>query len=277
MMDHKTDNLASVLIVLPIFGAVFIVLWLTPPVLFGVGATIIALLALREYYSFFIYADFKPRFISFLSLIIYSMLLLLVSIFPKFSLSISIPLVLIVLFSAVVLQTKDPSYEEFSILSAVIFGFIYIVLPFSFLIMIRYMPQGRELITVTILIVWARELGAGLGGILFSQARNPINIKLNPRKTYNGAFIGLCIAILVAIISSNLFLLEFSIYQIIIWGFAIGVVCQLGDSSESYLKRMASKRNSSNFLGIRGGVLDIVDAFIFAISITNFLLFVWGF
>ena len=265
----------SVLIVIPVFGLVFAILWLTAPTVFTIGAIAVALLVLREYYVLVGCPTSSLGSFGLPGMVLGFLLLSQVLLFPELPLSASIALSLMILFSILVLLGRAPDISDFRQLSVAAFGLLYVVLPFASLISIRLMPQGRELVTSLILTVWARELGAGLGGLLFPQIGHPINAELNQKKTYLGAFVGMCAAILMGAIATHLFQLRFSLLQVLVWGLAIGVVCQMGDLSGSYLKRMVGKRHSSAMLGPRGGLLDIVDAFAFATIVAILLLSVW--
>jgi CDP-diglyceride synthetase len=65
--------------------------------------------------------------------------------------------------------------------------------------------------------------------------------------------------------------------QAVVLGLAIGAACQLGDLSESYLKRVMGRRHSGRALGPQGGLLDTTDALAFAAVVVHGLLHVWGF
>jgi phosphatidate cytidylyltransferase len=273
MTRQTREDVVSLLIIAVIVCIVFAILWLTPTLVFGMLAIFVSLVAFKELNSFYKIDVLNFQSIGFFGLVIQVLLLTQALLFPERALTVSLSLGFILLVSVTALLSKNPTYEEFSRLSALVFSLLYTVLPFSLLIAIRFMPHGRAVITSVILIVWAREQGAGLGGLLFPRAGLALNPRINPGKTYIGALIGLFTAILVAVLVTHLFSLEISISKAIVWGLVVGIACQLGDLSESYLKRSANKRHSSGLLGPEGGLLDILDAFSFAVVVTYILLF----
>jgi phosphatidate cytidylyltransferase len=58
-----------------------------------------------------------------------------------------------------------------------------------------------------------------------------------------------------------------------VWGIAggllagatINIASQAGDLAESWVKRRAGVKDSSSWLGPSGGVLDVVDSFLFSV------------
>ena len=59
--------------------------------------------------------------------------------------------------------------------------------------------------------------------------------------------------------------------HLIILGFSIGILSQLGDLAESLLKRDAGVKDSGNIPGL-GGVLDVLDSLLFTLPFVYFYL-----
>ncbi|MDA1238261.1 MAG: phosphatidate cytidylyltransferase [Proteobacteria bacterium] len=95
-------------------------------------------------------------------------------------------------------------------------------------------------------------VGKFLGGPKVSKA-------LSPNKTWSGLFGGWVGAIIVAIFGSYLF--ESILFAVLI-GFSLSLFSQAGDFLESYLKRRAQVKDSSNLLPGHGGFLDRFDGII---------------
>ena len=69
----------------------------------------------------------------------------------------------------------------------------------------------------------------------------------------------------------NLFL-DFNYLQLILIGLGLGILGQLGDLSESLLKRDCQVKDSGNLFPGMGGVLDEIDSLLFAAPVFYFYL-----
>lgn len=112
---------------------------------------------------------------------------------------------------------------------------------------------------VVVLIVIASDIGgyfAGrtLGGPKFWPA-------ISPKKTWSGTVAGWIGAALVAAIFAAL---GFVPWSLVVLAPFVAFAGQLGDIMESWFKRRAGVKDSSNLIPGHGGVLDRFDAMIFA-------------
>ena len=107
---------------------------------------------------------------------------------------------------------------------------------------------------------------------------------ISPNKTISGACFGLVGGVVGALLTYLVFYLifpsAFSIvyfWQFIIIGFIGSLIAQAGDIFESFLKRRASVKDTSEFFRSHGGVLDRLDSVVFnAPFIFVCLLFMFG-
>lgn len=88
---------------------------------------------------------------------------------------------------------------------------------------------------------------------------------ISPNKTIEGSIGGIIFALLGAFIVGSCFGLEW--YYSIICGLLCTVFAQLGDLSESLIKRDAGVKDSGDSLPGHGGFLDRTDSFIFTIPV----------
>lgn len=256
-------------------SAIIGTVWLAPSYVFDLGVLLIVILALREIYSLAGVIGANRAYYR-LSLILGSLLVLQPVLLSGLPGTLPLTLVFVLLFSSVVLSTRNPDPSEWRDLAIALFGIIYIGGTLGYLIVIREAPLGRQLSTVFILTVWARELGAGLGGILFPHAP-PINRALNLHKSWVGAVVGWAAATGMAMASSGIASSGFTTDQSLVFAGAISIACQFGDLAESFLKRAVGSRHSGSVLGPRGGILDTIDAVAFAAVFSYWLLHYWSY
>jgi phosphatidate cytidylyltransferase len=144
-------------------------------------------------------------------------------------------------------------------ISTTIFGILYISWFFSFFIKIRYLPSGIGLLTTVLLITKLGDIGAYLVGIRFGKT--PLIPHISPNKSVEGAVGGLIFSILGAL-ASKIFL-NLSYLHMMILGLFLGILAQLGDLSESLIKRDCQVKDSGNLVPGMGGLLDIIDSLLF--------------
>jgi phosphatidate cytidylyltransferase len=109
------------------------------------------------------------------------------------------------------------------------------------------------------------DVGAYFTGRLIG--RHPMAPVLSPKKTLEGMAGGLVTAALTAILIDRLGpapLLRHNLLIEIGFGLTIGLAGMLGDLAESLIKRDCHRKDASHAVPGFGGVLDVVDAVVFA-------------
>lgn len=159
-------------------------------------------------------------------------------------------------------------------IGTVLFGIFYVSWCFSFLIKLRDLDvagvDGRWLAAFLILVTKAGDIGAYCLGSLLG--RHPLVIRISPSKTWEGALGGLASSVGVAMALSRLAPLGIPAAHIVPLGLILGVAAQLGDLSESMVKRDCQVKDSGRaFPGI-GGVLDLIDSLLFTSPLCYFYL-----
>lgn len=262
-------------VVITLVSLVLLSLWLAPALVFNLGVVAVVVLAAHEFYSLDS-SICRHRLYRWAGMGGAGLLALQMIAFPVAGAGVSIPLLVMLIFAIVVLHTKGPDSAEFYEVLVVMFGVLYSGGMFGQLILIRNATAGRELTTVLLLTVLAREVGAHWGGSLFPSGRL-LNRSINAKKSYRGAAVGIAGAVGASVLLSRYLSVNFTIFKAVVFGGCIGVACQFGDLSESYMKRVARRRHSGKLLGPEGGVLDFLDAVTFAIVVVRLLLLVWGY
>jgi len=271
--DGEREHLKRAVLVVLLVGATLLFLWWAPPLVFNIGAITVAVLATHELYVMFDVAN-SNRVQWAIGLIGAAALMLQMAFLPAATLTVSIPFFFVIVLSALVFRTRSPDGKELETALFVIFGALYIPIMMGQVIYIRASVHGREWVAIVVVTVFTREISAHFAGSLF-PASKPLNVNINERKSYVGAAIGAAAASVAALFVSRWLIGGIPIVHAIAFGASLGVACQLGDLSESYLKRVAGFRHSGKLLGPEGGVLDFVDAASFAIVTARLLLLVW--
>ncbi|MFA5004920.1 MAG: phosphatidate cytidylyltransferase [Candidatus Omnitrophota bacterium] len=153
-------------------------------------------------------------------------------------------------------------------ISTTLFGVLYVSWFFSFLIKIRYMPQGLGLLAALLLITKLGDIGAFLVGSAFGKKL--LLPRISPKKTVEGSIGGLFFSVLGALISKQF--LSFGYGHMIVIALGLGILGQLGDLSESLLKRDCQVKDSGNIIPGMGGVLDEIDSLLFTAPVFYFYL-----
>ena len=148
-------------------------------------------------------------------------------------------------------------------ISGTVMGAVWIGGGLGFLILLRELPDHGRL---------ARRHGAGrrLGGrharVLRRPARRPAQdgaAHVSPGKTWEGFVFGTAATVFVAFVA--LYKQHFlTIGQSIVLGVVLAIAAPLGDLFESLLKRDMDVKDTGTLLGGHGGMLDRIDAFLFA-------------
>ncbi len=148
-----------------------------------------------------------------------------------------------------------------------IFGIFYISWTLSFLLRLRLLEHGILLSAMTIFATKISDIMAYIIGSSFG--RRPFMPRVSPKKTWEGFWAGLLSAIIVT--ECFAFFIPFiGPYSALVLGVLMGVFGQLGDISESLIKRDCQVKDSGNLFPGMGGVLDIVDSLLFTSPIVYF-------
>jgi len=147
-------------------------------------------------------------------------------------------------------------------ISATVMGTLWIGGGLGFLILLRAIPQHGRLALVTLLVaVWAGDTLAYFGGRLLG--RHKMAPATSPGKTWEGFVFGTAATIFVTFVA--LYKQNFlTIRESIVLGVVLAVAGPIGDLFESLLKRDMGVKDSGRLLAGHGGVLDRIDAQLFA-------------
>lgn len=106
-------------------------------------------------------------------------------------------------------------------------------------------------------MVWATDIGAYFAGRAFGGAR--LAPSISPSKTWSGLIGGM----VAALVASTTIGDRAGIIGVPLWiGLFMGLLAQLGDLGQSWMKRKAGVKDSGNLIPGHGGVFDRVDGVI---------------
>jgi phosphatidate cytidylyltransferase len=177
--------------------------------------------------------------------------------------------IVLALLSLILMQFKRRDNSGVIVdISTTLFGILYVSWFFSFLIKIRYLDAGLGLLAALLLITKLGDIGAYLVGSNFGK--HLLIPRISPKKTIEGAFGSLTFSLIGALACKAF--LDFSYLHLILIGLGLNILGQLGDLSESLLKRDCEVKDSGNLFPGMGGVLDEIDSLLFAGPVFYFYL-----
>jgi phosphatidate cytidylyltransferase len=153
--------------------------------------------------------------------------------------------------------------------AAAILAPVYIGLPLGSLVGIHAIA-GREAVLLLIATVAMSDTAQYYSGRAFG--RTPLAPLRSPNKTREGAIGGFIGAPAFLAVAGSYWLPAFPWWWLMSLGFGIVVAGIVGDLFESMLKRAADVKDSGTLIPGHGGVLDRIDALLFAAPVFYFFL-----
>jgi phosphatidate cytidylyltransferase len=153
-----------------------------------------------------------------------------------------------------------------------VFGLAYLGLLPAFFVQLRWLadpegysgiPRGTLALTLAIFVPKCCDIGAYFTGRLIGRHRmTPL---LSPKKTWEGAVGGLVTAAAASVFVTRACPApELGLLKAVLFGLVVGLAGLLGDLAESLIKRDGQKKDASQAVPGFGGVLDVIDAVVFA-------------
>ncbi|MEZ5932414.1 MAG: phosphatidate cytidylyltransferase [Alphaproteobacteria bacterium] len=141
-------------------------------------------------------------------------------------------------------------------------GVLYLSLPMLALVWLRAVPGvGLALLLWLLLVVWATDIMAYFVGRQIGGRR--LAPSISPGKTWAGLWGGMAGAALVGAVAA-LLIGPFRLLPSIILAACLAGIAQLGDLTESALKRQAGVKDSGGLIPGHGGLFDRLDGLLFA-------------
>jgi len=171
--------------------------------------------------------------------------------------------------SAMVLEVFRKEKTPLLNISILVFSFVWLGIMLGSLSKLRNLDEiGLEITLALFISVWICDTSAFLFGKKFGDKK--IIPDVSPNKTWAGTFAGFICSIIFMLIldQSNFFSGIITSFDVIVIGIFAGGFGQLGDWTESLLKREAGLKDTSNLLRGHGGILDRFDSLIFSAPLT---------
>lgn len=150
-------------------------------------------------------------------------------------------------------------------------GFLYVVGTLS--VLVSFVDDDkrtlyRKLLIALLYVVWASDTGAYFTGKLLAYLKypyyHPLAAHLSKNKDYEGTLGAIGFGICAMMIASDCLDVPGSVLQKILFTVVAVIVGRIGDLFESLLKRAAGLKDSGRLIPGHGGMLDRIDALMFA-------------
>lgn len=154
--------------------------------------------------------------------------------------------------------------------AATVFGIVYIGLPFALLVSLRTIAEGSWWVIYVLVITWISDTAAYFVGKAFGKEK--LAPRISPGKTWEGTAASLVAAAAFSVFYLNWMIPAFGIAWAVLAGVVVNAAGQIGDLAESAMKRGAGVKDSSAILPGHGGILDRIDALLFAVPALWYIL-----
>ena len=284
-------RIATAVILIPL---VLLLVLKAPPYVLAIVAGAVAMLAIAEFLKLVTHYGIQPLTLATYAFVALFFLFVMVASANRtplvettamlYGLAVAAALAPFVFLTVGMNRTNLPS--GYPAAAASVFAFAYIAIPMALLVAIRQQPAGAIWTIYTLLAVWAGDIfayfvGKGLG-------RHRMSPEISPNKTWEGAVASIVASVIVGTlwiqhapaISSALLriglidrrdgmfgLEQPQLWPVILLSAVVNLAAQLGDLVESLIKRGAGVKDSGTILPGHGGMLDRIDAMLFAVPV----------
>jgi phosphatidate cytidylyltransferase len=176
-------------------------------------------------------------------------------------------LVISIGLGTVLLFSRTPLEETIPALGILGFGIPYFALPIASVFRLRQIDPW--VVFLLLAIVWLGDTAAFYVGSRIG--RHKLAPDISPKKSWEGSAAGFVMALAAALVWTLLRLRRLDV-GILAASAVTAVAAQIGDLVESMIKRGSDVKDSGSILPGHGGVLDRLDALLFAAPVLLFTL-----
>jgi len=188
---------------------------------------------------------------------------------PKFMLLLGVWVILVISLGMIIFAPHPPTAGVR--MGKHFVGVFLIAYLLSFAGLIKHMPDGGRWILFMLTIVWFGDTGAYFTGKTIG--RHKLAPLVSPNKTWEGSVGGL-VASMGAGALAMLYVPGLNWVLALALSVLVGIMGQFGDLAESLVKRTYNVKDSGNLIPGHGGVLDRIDAVLFAAPMMFIYLYV---
>jgi phosphatidate cytidylyltransferase len=147
-------------------------------------------------------------------------------------------------------------------------GIAYVPLLLAHVMLLRNTPDGVAWIFFFLVIVFANDIGALYSGMTFG--RRKLCPAVSPGKTVEGSLGGMAACLVCGALYKAVFFPQLGWVESLGFFICVGVAGPIGDLFESLLKRSGHIKDSGGLLPGHGGLLDRIDALLFAAPVAYY-------
>lgn len=243
------------------FPLVLIILLLGNKIVVDICLSIIALLAMDEYFNAVSKVSKPVRWLGYLSCFSIAVIHIVPPEALRMVVTLAVPSILIILFAQVIATDMKTSFKD---IAYTFLGIFYVVFFIMFVAFIDGMPNGKVLIWYALFAAWGTDISAYVVGKYFGKHKFS---KVSPKKTIEGCAGGVIGAVILMLaytyIANTYWGMSYSYLQIGVIGVALSLIGQIGDFAASTIKRFVDIKDYSNLIPGHGGMLDRIDSLIF--------------
>ena len=243
------------------FPLVLIILLLGNKIVVDVCLSIIALLAMDEYFNAVSKVSKPVRWLGYISCFSIAVIHIVPQEALRMVVTLAVPSILIILFAQVIATDMKTTFKD---IAYTFLGIFYVVFFIMFVAFIDGMPNGKVLIWYALFAAWGTDISAYVIGKYFGKHKFS---KVSPKKSIEGCIGGVIGAVILMLvytyIANTYWGMNYSYLQIGVIGVVLSLIGQIGDFAASTIKRFVNIKDYSNLIPGHGGMLDRIDSLIF--------------
>jgi phosphatidate cytidylyltransferase len=162
-----------------------------------------------------------------------------------------------------------PSEQAWTGVALTLLGVCYCAWLLGHAVWLRALPEGRALTLFALGVTWCGESAAYFVGRRFGRRR--LASRVSPGKTVEGGIAQVVVSVAAAMAAAPF--VPLALPGAAAAGAVLGIVGQVGDLSESFLKRSARVKDASHVIPGHGGLLDRLDSLLFNVPALYYWLY----